>query len=381
MAVRVTDISEYGSWSPFFGLAEEVYRGDGCYLQPSREADLANLTRPELEPRQRALVAWDGDRPAARLVARRSPDLSDATGRPVGLLGFFEALHHPGAVAVLFDEAVAWLTERGAGSIVGPMDGDTWHRYRLSLGPFDERPFLLEPYNPPYYPELWQANGFRPLEDYHSLVVDDLEGAWSALEGRRREVLARGYRFESLRLDRFGDEIRRLYRLSCKIFRDNFLYSEISEQSFLALYSGFRPLVDPDLVVFARAPDGSDAGFLFAYPDRFDAVAAMGGERGWWARIRFLLARRRPVGAVNLKSLGVVADHRRSHLASALMAEGYRVALARGFERAHLCLIRDGNPSGGLDGGLGRMLRRYRLYHRPVGATEGTTSGTTGDPR
>ena len=52
------------------------------------------------------------------------------------------------------------------------MDGDTWHRHRLNVGPFDDPPFLLEPYNPPYYPEIWEEAGFQVLARYFSKQVD-----------------------------------------------------------------------------------------------------------------------------------------------------------------------------------------------------------------
>lgn len=362
MTPVIRELDDRGSLESFFAVPRAVYRGDPWYIAPFRAAELESLNRPDFAGRQRVLVALDGGRPIARLVARLSPALRDSQDRPYGLLGFFEALDDPPAASALFRAAVAWLKDRGAGPIVGPMDGDTWHRYRLNVGPWQEPPFLLEPYNPPYYPAMWEANGFRVLEEYFSKRVDDADGTAARLEPRYRAALAAGYRFERLRRDRFASELRRIYRLSCAIFRANLLYTEISEERFLGLYAGFRRLADPDFVTFAVAPDGSDAGFLFGYPDRFRAVAALGGRKGPVAALRFLWARRAPIDTVNLKTLGVVDAHRRSHLASALMACGYRAAREKGLSKVNLCLFLGGNPSGRLDAGLGRVLRRYHLY-------------------
>jgi GNAT superfamily N-acetyltransferase len=366
MSIKILDASDERAWTDFSTLPREVYQGDTCYLPPER-----NSERREIEAsnsaEQRVLLAYEDGRPVARVVARLAPELTDKGGRPHGLLGFFEALERPVAVAMLLAEAVAWLGQRGAGEIVGPMNGDTWHHYRFNVGPWSERPFLLEPYNPSYYPALWEANGFEPLAEYHSKRLDDLDGAMAHLKPCYREAIARGFRFEPLRRQRFNTELKRLYRLSCLVFRGNLLYREISEPEFLELYSGFRSLADPRLVFFAVAPNGHDAGFLFAYPDLFDAVAAL--RRGRWglAFARLVRARWGRVETVNLKSLGVAPEHRRNHLASALMFLGYRSAQQRGATRANLCLFLGSNPSGRLDGGLGRLLRRYRLYrHTPA---------------
>ena len=324
---------------------------------------MAGLHRREFLRAQRAWVAAVDDYPVARLVARRSPALQDDEGRPLGLLGFFEALDGPegkeGALRLLA-EGVAWLRETGAGRIVGPMDGDTWHRHRLNVGPFDDPPFLLEPYNPPYYPEIWEEAGFQVLESYFSKQVETAAVA-THLEPRATAARDAGYTLRALDLSRFTEELRLLYRLSRVVFADNFLYTEILEEDFLALYAGSKALLDPDLVLFARSPQGEDAGFLFAYPDRFRAVAAMRGRRGLFAKLRFL-RHRAETNAVDFKTLGVLPEHRRAGVAALLMHEGHLRAQGKGYRTANHCLFREGNPSGGLDGGAGRVLRRYHLY-------------------
>jgi GNAT superfamily N-acetyltransferase len=350
---------------PFLKLPGAVYRGDPDYSASSRQAVLAGLNRPEFQAAQRAWVALEGGKPAARIVARLSPQLRDDQDRPYGLLGFFEALDRPAAVGRLFEEAVGWLRQAGAGPILGPMDGDTWHRYRINAGPFDEPPFLLEPYNPPYYARLWEDHGFRVLERYYSKRVDAAAVA-NFCKPRGRAALEAGYRLRPLDSRRFEDELKVLYRLSRVIFARNFLYTEIPEGEFVALYAGSRPILDPGLVAFAHAPDGPEVGFLFAYPDRFRAVAAMRGRRGPLAKLRFLL-HRNEIGAVDFKTLGVLPEHRRSGVAAALFHYGHQAALDRGFRVANHCLYKEGNPSGELDGGAGRLLRTYHLYQLAEG--------------
>jgi hypothetical protein len=361
----------------FLRLPRLVYAGDPAYCASRLGDVVASLERRDFAERQRAMVAVEAGRPMARLVARLSPALRDAAGRPYGMIGFFEALAGDSggdAAGRLFAEAFAWLRAAGAGEIIGPMDGDTWHRYRLSVGPWEEAPFLLEPYNPPHYRELWEAQGFTVLEGYGSQRVDDLAAVAAHLEPRRQQALAAGYRLRRFEMSRFREELGLIYRLSCAIFAGNFLYTEIPEAEFVALYAGARGLLDPDLIWLAEAAGGECVGFLFAYPDRFREVAALRGGRGPGALLRYgaaHLARRGRLPAVNFKTLGVLAAHRRAGVAAALMAQGYLAAAARGYRAAHHCLIRDGNPSGNLDGGHGRVLRRYHLYRLATPAAGG----------
>jgi GNAT superfamily N-acetyltransferase len=350
----------------FLSLPDAVYRDDTWYCAVPPETEIARLRREKFRGRQRALVVERNGRAVGRIVARLSPTLVEAGGgAPYGMLGGFEAFDEPDAVAALFQAAVAWLKDSGAETVIGPIDGDTWHRYRLNVGPLGQPPFLMEPYNPPYYSALWEQAGFTPIEHYHSQWVGDLPAAAAGLGRVHRRVLSQGYRWRCCDMRSFAAELRILYELSSAIFAENFLYDPISWDEFSALYEPVRPLLDPELVLFALAPDGREVGFSFAVPDYHAALAAMRGRRSWGAKLGFAWRRRR-AEAVNVKSLGVLPAYRHSGVGAALVCEGYRRAHAKGFRRANLCLIRDGNPSARLDGGQGSLLRRYVLYARPV---------------
>lgn len=363
MPVTLLKVTRERNLEAFLGLPAAIYDGDPGYNPPTRTDVLASLLRPDFAGAQRAWIGSGGAAGAAvaRIVARRSPTLRDDSGLPYGLLGFFEA--RPGSeevVARLFETAVAWLRESGAGAILGPMDGDTWHRHRLSVGPWDDPPFLLEPFNPPYYPALWESQGFTVLERYLSKRVETALVA-DFLEPKRQAACAAGYRLRRLDPRRLRQELGTIYRISVRIFARNFLYTDIPEEEFLALYGGARSLLDPDLVWFAQAPGGDDVAFLFAYPDRFRAVAAMRGRRHPLALLRYL-RHRGEADAVNMKTLGVLPEHRRAGLAAALMGQAHRIAQEKGYRFANHCLFRAGNPSGDLDGGTGRVMRNYHLY-------------------
>jgi ribosomal protein S18 acetylase RimI-like enzyme len=339
-------------------LTRAIYSSDPWYCAPDRASTEEALAAPGTV----RLYARDGGRVVARCAARLSNLQED--GRPLGTLGWFEALDRPAAVTLLLDTAVQRLRAQGAGVVVGPMDGDTWHRYRINVGPFDAPPFLREPWNPPYYEALWRGAGFAPAAEYNSRQVDGLGEVARFYAPRHQAALEAGYTFESLAWSRYEATLRVLYALSCEVFAGALYYNAISYDEFVRLYAGLRAIADPELVVIARGPGGQPAGFVLAYPDHVRAVTALRGENTLLARVRFLLTRTRRVEAVDIKTLGVLQEHRRSVLGAALMQIVYERAHRRGCRVANLCLIRDGNPSALIDGGRGRLLRRYVLFRR-----------------
>src|SRR4051794_16982458 len=89
------------------------------------------LSRDDLAQQgaQRSLVATEAGVLAARcsLWWNDVPALGDDR---LGVIGHFGALHRDAAVAML-DAARTELGREGCTRAVGPMDGNTWRRYRL----------------------------------------------------------------------------------------------------------------------------------------------------------------------------------------------------------------------------------------------------------
>ncbi|MGI9517964.1 MAG: GNAT family N-acetyltransferase [Pirellulaceae bacterium] len=324
-----------------------------------------SLLRDKFSGRQQlfALCSPSGSQTLAHVVARLSPTVECPSGQPLGMLGFFAA-QCPDPVPDLLSHAMDWLKQQGATSVVGPMDGDTWHRYRMNSGPWDQQPFLMEPENPSWYPEAWEAAGFQVIDRYHSKRLVDLPVAINATAPALERARSAGYRFRRLDMQSYEKDLRAIYEISLAAFRDNFLFDEISWEEFQNLYHGARSIVHPGLVWFAVSPEGQPVGFLFNTIDYWQAVTAMHGRQDVLAKFRFWRNRSRAT-AVNFKSIGIRPRHRRQSLAGALMHLGYQATSDLGYQRANLCLIRDGNVSSGLDGGVSQILRRYVLYQSP----------------
>lgn len=258
----------------------------------------------------------------------------------LGMIGSFEATDDPPRVTTVLHDAANWLREQGAAQIIGPIDGDTWHRYRVNAGPFDSPPFLLEPTNPPYYDQLWRAAGFEVLERYSSKRIDDVTALATKLAPMRERALARGYRIRAIDPTRLHDELTMVWRLSLDIFRGNPFYTDISLEDFLALYTGIERILVPDLVLFIEH-ERDTAGFLFAYPDTNPRT-------------------------VNYKTIGVIPSHRRGYVGWAMLQQAYTAALTLGRPMANHCLMREENASQSMDAGEGTTFRHYYLYALPA---------------
>lgn len=268
-------------------------------------------------------------------------------GHRVGYVGHY-AVSDPEAASVLLDGACQRLAAEGCTLAIGPVDGNTWQRYRLLTERGSEPPFFLEPDNPDEWPGQFTAAGFTPLARYGSALNSNLEAEEPPKTEVTRRIADLGITIQPLRMERFEDEMRRLHALSLLSFRENFLYTPISEADFLAQYAPIRPHLRPDLVLLAER-GGELVGFIFALPNLLQA------QRG------------RPIDTAIIKTMAVRPDHGGIGLGGLLMAHCQQAARAAGFRRAIHALFHEANRSGRISSHTAQVFRRYTLFARPLG--------------
>jgi hypothetical protein len=179
----------------------------------------------------------------------------------------------------------------------------------------------------------------------------------------RREALA-GFRVRPLDTARMESELRHLHELVTRSFFRFHLYSGLTWDDFLAVFSPWRPWWDPQLVLFAEGPDGATAGFALALPDVGRRLRAMRGRTGLMARARYVLTRadrdrcvalylgRKP-GAPH--GLGLLLTHALDTQAQAL---GYRTTVH--------ALTAEDNPARRYAPPGARRSGEYALYERSL---------------
>ncbi len=281
------------------------------------------------------------------VVARASlwwKDVPSVTGERLGVIGHFDAADGD-AAAQLLSRSLERLREEGRTLAVGPMDGNTWRRYRFVTDPGEDPPFFLEPGNPQAYPDYFLHAGFEPMARYTSARVTDLNIRDERIPGAIERLRKAGVRWRPLDMSRFEEELRAIYRLSLRSFTSNFLYTPITEEEFLVQYRVIKPHVQPDLVLMAEQ-DGELLGYLFAIPDLNQA------RRG------------ETIDTFIIKTVAVLPGHRSSGLGSALVAESQRIAHERGYRCAIHALMHESNSSRNISAHYAQPMRRYTLYQK-----------------
>lgn len=229
--------------------------------------------------------------------------------------------------------ACARLRAAGFGAVLGPMNGSTWGTYRLVTESDGRPPFLLEPANPPWYVQAFEAAGFQVVGRYRSSVRDATIEAPAAR-------CPDGITLRSLRDDELVPALGRIYDLCLVAFADNAFYTPLPREAFASGYSALAPRIDPDLVLLAEDAAGSLQGFLFALPDPTTSMRT-----------------------AILKTYASLMPGCGSALANAFHDTVRRL----GYDEVIHALMHDDNRSAGHSTRTGgRVFRRYALYGRTL---------------
>lgn len=161
----------------------------------------------------------------------------------------------------LLAEALARIRDTGRDRVLGPMAGDTWHSYRFVSETDGTPPFLLEPTNRLHEPAIFAAAGFTPVARYFSakVALASIDPTPPPATDAVHIAPWDGANPEAL--------IREVFALSTCAFAANAFYTPIAEAAFLAMYRPIMPMMRPELILVARRPDGTLAGYLFAIPN------------------------------------------------------------------------------------------------------------------
>lgn len=249
--------------------------------------------------------------------------------------------------SLLLDFACTRLRMLGADYVVGPLDGDTWHRYRLVTNPGDRAPFFLEYYTPCDWSAIFTEAGFAPIETYRSAQTTT-----AAYHDRSAEKFAKRAAEMGLTLRSFipataEPTLAALYDLSVQSFAHNAFYTPITREEFLALYQPLLPYIVPDLFLLAEH-EGQLVGFVLALPDYMQR------------------ARGETIDTIVIKTLARHPARCYAGMGSYLAQEVHRRAAAMGYSTAIHALMHDGNASRIISDKSAQTIRQYALYGKTL---------------
>jgi hypothetical protein len=305
-----------------------------------------------------------------RVVAAVNQRLIDRENQNIGLFGFFECVDDFEIAQALLTSACEWLRSQGMTIARGPIDLSTHNNCLFLVDGFDSPPMVMMPYNPAYYPEFMERDGWHKAKDAYAYNFPLDKPLSPEFEKGYRIACKSGVNFRPLHTKgkEFEQDCISLYNLFTTAFANNWSSTPRTQEEFLEEAKELQSLVDPDVFPVAEY-NGEMIGFWMGLPDYNIPLKHVGGKLNWLGILKFLWYRRQ-IDRGRVIAICSLPEYRRKMVPLALIYLGMQGGIKKGkpYKRAELSWVYEDNfPSRKLiEASGGEIYKTYRIYEKEL---------------
>ncbi|MBF2076442.1 MAG: hypothetical protein IGS50_22150 [Synechococcales cyanobacterium C42_A2020_086] len=374
-AVTVRPVATPQEIELFLDVPNRVYAGDPNWVPPLRSSVAKDFApdNPFFQYgrlQQFVAVESSSNQPVGRIVAAVNDRLIEREGMPVGLFGYFECIEEYSIAQALFQTASDWLRQQGMMRVRGPINLSTHNGCLFLVDGFDTPPMILMPYNPPYYPQFIEQDGWQKVQDAYSYNFPLTTTLPEEFEKAYRIACRSGVRFRPIRVkgDGFEEDARSVYRLTTQMFANNYSATPRSEEEFLEEAKSLQSLIDPDVFPVAEH-QGKMVGYWMGLPDYNIPLKHVGGKLDLWGTLKFLWFRRQ-IDQGRVVLFCSLPEYRRKMVPLALIYLGMQGGIQKGkpYKRAELGHVFESNLASRklVEAAGGTIHKTYRIYEKAL---------------
>jgi hypothetical protein len=373
--VEVRPVTTPAETDRFLDLPTKVYQGDPNWVPPIRSSIAKQLSPENTFFQYGRMQQWIAVRPqtqevVGRIVAAVNDRLIQRENQKIGLFGYFECIEDFAVAQALFQVACDWLKQQGMTAVRGPIDLSTHNNCLFLVDGFDSPPVVMMPYNPPYYPQFMERDGWHKAKDAYAynLVLD--RALSEQFVKSYRIACKSGVTFRPIRLkgDGFKQDCEALYHLFNKAFANNWSSTPRTLEEFMEEAKDLQSLVDPDIFPIAEF-NGEMIGFWMALPNYNTVLKHVNGKLDWLGILKFLWYRRQ-IDQGRVIAVCSLPEYRRKLVPLALIYLGMKggVEKKKPYKSAELSWVYEDNmPSRKLiEASGGKIYKTYRIYEKSL---------------
>lgn len=358
----------------FLDVPATVYADDPNWVPPLRSsvAKQFSSTNPFFQygRLQRFIALAASGKAVGRIVAAVNDRLIEREGQKIGLFGYFECIEDFAVAQALLDAATAWLRQQGMTRIRGPIDLATHNNCLFLVDGFDSEPYIMMPYNPPYYPKFMDAMGWQKAKDAYAYLLPLDKPLPDEFAKAYRIACKSGVTFRPVRTKGkgFEEDCIGLYNLFTKAFANNWSSTPRTLEEFLDEAKDLQSIADPDVFPIAEY-NGEMIGFWMGLPNYNPVLKRVNGKLDLIGILKFLWYRR-TIDRGRVIAVCSLPEYRRKMVPLALIYLGMQGGTRKNkpYREAELSWVYEDNfPSRKLIEITGaKIYKTYRIYEKDV---------------
>lgn len=373
MSVEIRPVATSEERRAFLRFPWKIYPSSYPAWVPPLLAEERKRIDPDVNPffghgSVELFLAYSNGDVAGRIAAVENTLHNEFHQEKIGFFGLFESVEDQEVANALFDSAAEWARDRGLIALRGPANFSTNEECGLLIDSFDDPPYVLMNYNPPYYVDLFENWGLAKAKDLLAYAVrhDGFDDRRFARISRLVERSQHDLRVRSLRMKQFDKEvelIRDLYNLA---WERNWGFVPMTDAEVDYMAKALKPVVEPDLAMIGEI-DGVPVGFALALPDINQALHHLNGRLLPFGIFKLLWYMRR-INRMRIITLGIQEEHRRTGLDGLFYLKMFGNGRRLGIDFAESSWILEDNEL--MNRALVKMgfvlSKTYRMYERAL---------------
>ena len=328
MNIIQLDLNDKKQVDNFLRLPFSIYRDIHQWVPPLQVDERLRLN-PKRFPfynhsRASFFLATEGTRPIGRLTVLDNSRHNEFNKTRTAFFYMFECKNNLEAATALFNVAFDWARARGLDKIIGPKGFTPLDGFGMLVKGFEYRPAFGLPYNPAYYVDLVEAQGFvKEGESVSGYLGTDIQFPPRIHQLAERIAQRRGLHI--LRCHTRND-LRNLVTHLKELYNNSLTGTEgtvpLTNEEVDTLANQLIWLADPKLVKLVMSGDKA-VGFLLAYPDISAALQRTRGRLFPFGWLTLLLELRRTKW-ININGAGLLPEYRGSGGTAILYSEMFK---------------------------------------------------------
>lgn len=374
---EVIEVKTRRELGEFISLPYRLYRRDPYFVAPLRAQIRDILTGKgnvlfNYGPHAMLLCRRQG-KTVGRILVGVDETYNRQNGYQSAWISLFECEKNEESAKTLMQACEDWALQHGADYLRGPEPPDNGENFKgiLVMG-FDGPPAMMNSYNPPWYGEFFEQQGFSKQRDLfaYSFKVSDI---FQANNERVISYAMNKYeyhvdRIDIKNLDRDLRDIHEVMAITIPTFADEHM-APPSFDDIRQMADNLLPVADPDLICIARTNQGNrPIGLVLALPDYNQVFRHIRDGRLYPFGILKLLYYRRKIRVVRVFTQFVIPEYQRKAVNNAIFFEMCRTASSKGYLTGDGSTIGETNRQSRASverlGGV--HYRTYRIYKKKI---------------
>lgn len=328
MDIIQLDLNNKKQADDFLRLPFSIYRDIPQWV-PSLQTDERLRLNPRRFPFYKHshasfFLAYESTRPIGRLAVLDNHRYNEFNGTRTAFFYLFECENNQEAATKLFNAAFEWARWRRLNQITGPKGFTPLDGFGLLVKGFEHRPAFGLPYNPAYYVDLIDSQGFvKEGESVSGYLSTDIQFPPRIHELAERIAERRGLHVLHCKTRK---DLRALVPYLKDLYNNSLTGTEgtapLTDAEIDSMANQLIWLADPKLVKLVMKADKA-VGFLLAYPDISAALQKTRGRLFPFGWLTMLLELRR-TNWININGAGLLPEYRGSGGTAILYSEMFK---------------------------------------------------------